>query len=478
MPNVFRNLPSVGELLESPPLKSLLNRVNHNVIVARVRHFLDDMQAQIRTVAAGVHVPAPAELALRIADWISADRGRIVLPVINATGVILHPRLGRAPLADEVIAEMAALTRGYASFGVDLASGGDSGFAGSPERQLQRLTGADSGAITNSLASAALVSLAALAGGREVVVARGQVTSIDEGLGVPDLFHQSGAQLREAGTANITRVEDYNAAITPQTAAILHVSASNFTVVGTAEHTPLSELCALARRRGLPIIDCLTEASIVNLSPYGIAGVPLLGESIACGADVTLCAGDGFVGGPPCGIIAGRRSYLERIGQHLLMSAFRADKLTLAAIRATLRLYEDQEAAERTIPVLSLLATPLENLRQRAERLAPQIAATGVAAVEIVACQSSITGHEVPGQSLPSIAISLCPKQATADQLAAALRTGIPAVIGAVQHGRVLLDLRSVMPREDLSLVKAVRALSRTDEPQSENEAIELVSPE
>jgi L-seryl-tRNA(Ser) seleniumtransferase len=197
----------------------------------------------------------------------------------------------------------------------------------------------------------------------------------------------------------------------------------------------------------------------------GISGVPRAGESGKAGADLTLLSGAGFIGGPPCGIILGRRQLVEKITKHPLLRAVRADKLTLAALGATLRLYEDPQVAERAIPVLSLIATPLENLRQRAERLAPQMAATGVVNVEIVAAQTYIAGHESPGQALPTFILALTPCEGTADQLAKALRTGTPAVVGRLHENRLLLDLRSVMPRDDLSLITALEA-QRPDKPE------------
>jgi L-seryl-tRNA(Ser) seleniumtransferase len=474
MPNVFRNLPSVGELLESPPLKSLIDRVNRNVVVGRVKQFLDDMQSQVRAAAAGMHVPAPAELALRIADWISTDRLPAIIPVINATGNIFHPQLGRAPLPDEAIAELAALTRGYASFNMNLATGGESNAVAAIERQLQRLTGAEAATVTCSLAGAAIVSLAATAVNREIIVARGEITAIDGESRLPDLFQTSGAKLCETGTANVTRIDDYAAAISPQTAAILQITASGFTVIGTTGRPPLDELVSLARRSRLPLIHCLTQASLLDPSPYGITNVSEVAKSVQSGADLTFFPGDGFIGGPPCGIVVGRQSLIETMEKLPLMPSVRAEKLTLAALGATLRLYEDRDVAERAIPVLSLLATPLENFRQRAERLAPQIAATGLATVEIVAATSYIAGHEVPGQLLPTIMLSLSPQQGTAEQLAEALRTGIPAVVGRVQNDRIILDLRSVMPRDDLSLVIAFNSLVCSPEKQPIAPAVEL----
>lgn len=469
MPNVLRNLPSVGELLESPPLKSLIDRLNRNTVVTGVRHFLDGMQSQIRTAAAP-YVPAPAELALRIAEWIGADRRPTILPVINATGIVLHRRLGGAPLAEEAIAELAALAQGYSSVEMDLGTLGEAEATAAVEQLLIRLTGAEAATVACSLSAAGLVSLAALAAGREVVVARGQVTAIDEGYRLPDLFAASGAILREAGTANETRVDDYAVAIGQHTSALLHLPANGFALVGTAAAAGLSELVGLARRRDLALMECLGAATLVDLSPYGIAGVPIVSDSVKAGADLTLLSGAGFVGGPPCGIILGRRGLVEKIAAHPLLRAVRADKLTLAALGATLRLYEDVQLAERAIPVLSLIATSLENLRQRAERLAPQIAATGVASVEVVASQAYLGGHEVPGQAVATMVLSLTPKEGTAEQLAKALRMGTPAVVGRVSESRLLLDMRSVMPRDDLPLITAIAAQQRSLDPAIESQ--------
>jgi L-seryl-tRNA(Ser) seleniumtransferase len=328
------------------------------------------------------------------------------------------------------------------------------------ERHLQRLTNAESASVTSSLASAAMVCLAATAANREVVVSRGEVTSIDGSSRLPELFQLSGARLSETGTANLTRIEDYAAALSPQTAAIMHVGASGFAVVGTAARPPSDELVSLARRNSLPLIHCLTQASLFDLAPYGIGDVPSLIGSVQGGADLTIFSGGGFIGGPPCGIIIGRRSLIEKIENHPLMQVVRAEKLTLAALGATLRLYDEKEVAERTIPVLSLLATPIENIRQRAERLAPQITATGLASVEILAGTSFVAGHEVPGQSLPTVMLALSAMQQSANELANALRTGTPAVVARVDGNRVIVDLRSVMPREDLSLVNAFTSLA------------------
>ncbi len=459
MASVLRNIPSVGELLESPPLKSLVNRVSRNVVVTGVRQFLDDMRTQVQSAAAGVHVPSATELAQKIADWIASEEQPALRPVVNATGVLLHTGLGRAPLAEEAIAAIGEIARGYASVEIDLSSGERSQRGLAVERRLMRLTGAEAAAVVNNNAGATLLALAALATGREVIVSRGQLIEIGGSYRLPEVMAASGAILREVGTTNKTRASDYAAAINDQTAALLRAHTSNYAIVGFTEETPLAELVALGRRHNLPVIDDIGSGALVDLSPYGVYGEPLASESIRAGADLVLFSGDKLLGGPQCGIVAGRRTLVQQVMKHPLMRALRVDKLTLAALAATLRLYEDPALAERSVPLLTLLATPLENLRHRAERLAPQIAASGLAAVEVVAGQAYVGGGSLPNQALATICLALSPNSGTVDALAAALRGGRPSVVGRIHEGRLLLDLRSVPPRDDERIVAAFDAL-------------------
>jgi L-seryl-tRNA(Ser) seleniumtransferase len=458
MSNVLRNIPSVGELLESPPLKALVDRVNRNTVVTGVRQFLDDMRTQVQNAAANVHMPAPAELAQRIADWIATDQQPTLVPVINATGILLHTGLGRAPLAEEAIEMMSAVARGYASVEIDLASGERSQRVQAVESLLTRLTGAEAATVVNNNAGATLITLAALAAGREVIVSRGQLIEIGGSYRLPEVMAASGALLREVGTTNKTRRSDYVGAIGDQTAALMRVHTSNYAVVGFSEEASLEELVSLARMRNLPLIDDIGSGALVDLSRYGVGGEPVASQSIRAGADLVLFSGDKLLGGPQCGIIVGRRSLVQMIMRHPLMRALRVDKLTLAALAATLRLYQDPELAERSIPLLSLLSTPLENLQQRAERLAPQLAAAGVASVEIVTGKTYVGGGSLPNQAISTVCLALSPTTGTVDQLAAALRSGTPAVIGRIHDSKLLLDLRSVPPRDDLGLVAAVEA--------------------
>ncbi len=458
MSNLLRGIPSVSELLESPPLKSLVQRVNRNVVVTGIRQFLDDMRVQVQTAAANAHVPVPAELAQRIADWIATDQKSAIVPVVNATGIILHSTLGGAPLADEAIQAIAATARGYANVEMDLKTGHTCQRLDAVEGLLVKLTGAEAVTVVNSHASAVWLALAALSRGREVVVSRGQLVEIDRSFRLPDIIAASGAVLREVGTINITRPADYAAAITHQTAALWRVHASNCELTGDCDQVALPELVAIGRKHDLPVIDDVGSGGLIDFSRYGVQGELLVSTSIRGGADLVLFSGDKLLGGPQCGLIAGRRALIQTIASHPLMRALEIDKSTLAALAATLQLYQNLELAERAVPVVSLLATSLDNLRQRAERLAPQLAAVGVATVEVQARQSHVLGTSLATQAVPTICLALTPKARTAEQFAAALRSGAPAVVGCIHESKLLLDLRSVQPRDDIQLVAALEA--------------------
>ena len=476
MSSVLRNIPSVGELLESAPLKSLVARVNRSVVVSGVRRFLDDLRTQAQSAAATVHVPSAGELAQRIADWIATEAQPSLRPVINATGIVLHPHLGRVPLAEEAITAMAAASRGYANVDLDLACGERTQRTLAVERLLMRLCGAEAATVVNNNAAATLVTLAALARGREVIVSRGQLAEIGGDYRLPEIVAASGAILCEVGTTNATRIGDFAAAITPQTAALLRVRPTNFEVIGGTDEVSLAELVMLGRKHGLPVIDDLGNGALVDLACYGIRGEPIVGDSIRAGADLVHFSGDKLLGGPQCGIVVGRRALVEQLDRHPLLRTLRVDKLTLAALAATLQLYQDPDLAERSIPVLTLLAAPLENLQHRAERLAPQLAATGVATVAIVTGHAYLSGDPLPNQSIPTVSLALKPVGGSAEALAAALRCGKPAVVGRLEVDQVLLDLRSVQPRDDAQLVAALAALRR-EKPAESTETPQLPPP-
>lgn len=467
MPNPLRNIPSVNELLERPELHGLVERVSHNVVVNGIRTFLDDFRKEIHT-ATEAPIPNPSELAGRIADWIIKGERPSLRPVINATGILLHTGLGRAPWPQEAIEAAAQIAGGYASVEVELASGERSQRVAAVERLLKHLTGAEAACVVNNNAAATLLSLAALATDREVVVSRGELVEIGGSFRLPDVMSSSGARLREVGTTNKTRISDYEAAINEQTAALLRVHTSNFRIVGFTTQPALDELVTLGRRRGVPIIDDIGSGALIDFAQYGVTDEPLAAESISSGADVVLFSGDKLLGGPQCGIIVGRKKYLQRIAKHPLMRAMRLDKAILAGLAATLRLYRDPGTAQQRVPLLAMLGTSDENLRNRANRMAPQLAASSaIGAAEPLADVTYLGGGSVPTQEISTWCVALTPSKGSVDELAGLLRTGEQPVFGRVQHDRLWFDLRTVLPHEDSLLIEAVQALTEPAEAAS-----------
>lgn len=461
MSNVLRRIPSVTELLESKPLKPLVERLSHNVVVTSVRGFLEDFRDDLRESTADGELPDVSELAERIAKRILIGETPKLRPVINATGILLHTGLGRAPLAEQAIEELVQVARDYASVELDLATGQRSQRIEAVEGLLRELTGADAVAVVNNNAGATMLVLAALAGGREVIVSRGQLIEIGGSYRLPDVMATSGAVLKEVGTTNKTHLYDYENAIGEQTAALMRAHTSNFVVLGFTAEVSIADLVKLGRKHDLPVIDDIGSGALHDFTRYGVSHEPVARQSIEAGADVVLFSGDKLLGGPQCGIIVGRRACIQKITKHPMMRALRVDKLTLAALAATLRLHRDPQKAENHIPLMQLLTTPVENLKNRAERLAPQLAACeAVASAEPVEDSAYLGGGSVPYQRLATWCIALQPAHGTLDRLAADLRSGTPSIVGRISNERLLIDLRSVMPRQDQQIVEAVTNLS------------------
>lgn len=459
--NLLRNIPSVGELLDTPTLRTLVDRVSHNVVVSGVRSVLDELRGEVQAAASTGTLPAVGDLAERIARRVLQGESPALRPVVNATGILLHTGLGRAPLSTAALEAMLAVGRDYASVELDLASGQRSQRSTAVEGLLKELTGAEAAAVVNNCAGATLLTLAAVAAGREVIVSRGELIEIGGSYRLPDVMQASGAVLREVGTTNKTRQADYRAACGPQTGALLLAHPSNFRVVGFTEQTSLAELVSLGRELSLPVIHDIGSGALIDFAEFGCAGEPLAAESVRAGADLVLFSGDKLLGGPQCGVIAGRRQWVERIVKHPLARALRVDKLTLAALAATLKAYRDPERAKQEIPLLQLVGANADNLRQRAQRLAPQMQATAaIATAEAVEETTYLGGGSLPTQQLATWCVALRPAHGSVDRLALALRSGEISVVGRVQKDRLLLDLRSVFPRQDLALVEAVQALT------------------
>ncbi|NQU25118.1 MAG: L-seryl-tRNA(Sec) selenium transferase, partial [Candidatus Nealsonbacteria bacterium] len=378
----------------------------------------------------------------------------------------------RSPLAEEAIEAIGDVARDYASVEIDLNTGKRSQRNVAVQRLLRELTGAEAALVVNNNAGATMLTLAAMATGREVIVSRGQLIEIGGSFRLPEVMASSGATLREVGATNKTHLRDYANAINDNTAAIMLVHPSNFVVVGFSSEVELEELVELGHRHKLPVIHDIGSGALIDFAQFGFHGEPVASQSIKAGADVALFSGDKLVGGPQCGIIVGRRKWVDRIAKHPMARALRVDKMTFAGLAATLRLYRDPEKARLAVPLLHLLTTSMENLRNRAERLAPQMAAAGaIEQAEPIEDVTFLGGGSIPAQKLGTWCIALKPTGMNVDQLAAALRLGTSPVIGRVQQDRLLLDLRSVIPRQDAALVDAVDAIGKEKEENEEEYA-------
>ncbi|MGM0485524.1 MAG: L-seryl-tRNA(Sec) selenium transferase [Planctomycetota bacterium] len=479
MPNPLRRIPSVNELLESPPLRHLVDRASHGVVVSGIREFLSDLRSEIQSTAADGKLPSPSELAERIARWIVHGEQPTLRPAVNATGILLHTGLGRAPLAEPAISAMVDVTRNYASVELDLATGTRSSRCVAVEPLLQKLTGCEAATVVNNNAGATLLTLAALTGGRDVLVSRGQLVEIGGSYRLPEVMKTSGSQLKEVGTTNKTRISDYEEAITFETAALMRVHASNFVIQGFSEQASLHDLVALAKQRDLLMIDDIGSGALWDCERYGISGEPRPQDSVRAGADIVLFSGDKLLGGPQCGIILGKQHLVHQISKHPLARALRVDKITLAGLAATLQLYKDPEQLEQTLPLLTLLGTPLDNLKNRAERLAPQLAdAAVIATADPIEETAYLGGGSMPNQHIPTWCVALKPETENVDSLATRLRNGLPPVCGRVQNDALLLDLRTVFPRQDGQIVQALRALSAEKAEKAESTETDSDSPD
>jgi L-seryl-tRNA(Ser) seleniumtransferase len=428
----LRELPSVDELARG---------ADDPLAVAAAREVLARAREEIAT---GVD---PGDLAARLRDQLGAARRPRLRRVLNATGVIVHTNLGRAPLAPAALERVREVAGGYSNLEYDLGAGTRGSRQDHVAGSLRRLTGAEAALVVNNNAAAVLLALAALAEGREVIVSRGELIEIGDGFRIPEVLARSGARLREVGTTNRTRAADYEAAIGPETALLLRVHQSNFRLVGFTEAPRLQDLARVAERHGLPLVDDLGSGALSPSNTVLLGDEPTARESLGGGASLVCFSGDKLLGGPQAGIVLGRGELVERLRRHPLQRALRADKLTLAALEATLALYLEPERARREVPVLRMVEEPREAVQARAERLAELV---GGDVEETVA---RVGGGALPLAELPSFAC------AVAEEFAAPLRTGEPAVVGIVRDGRLLLDCRTLTESEADEVAALVRAL-------------------
>jgi L-seryl-tRNA(Ser) seleniumtransferase len=422
----LRDLPSVDELartVDDPLAVDAARRV-----LARARE----------AIGAGT---SPGDLAALLRAELRAARAPRLRRVLNATGVLVHTNLGRAPLAAQALERVVEAARGYSNLEYDLADGRRGSRQDHVTETLRRLTGAEAALVVNNNAAAVLLALAALAEGREVVVSRGELIEIGDGFRIPDVLVRSGARLREVGTTNRTRAVDYERAVGPETGALLRVHQSNFRVVGFTQQPTVAELAEVAGRHGLPLVDDLGSGVLVALE-----GEPSARDSLAAGADLVCFSGDKLLGGPQAGVVVGRAELVERLRRHPLQRAVRADKLTLAALEGTLALYLDPARAAREVPVLRMLGEPAESVRARAARLAEAVGG------EVEETVARVGGGALPLAEIPSFGC------AVEEELAAPLRDGEPPVVGIVRDGRLLLDCRTLGDAEVGEVAAAVAA--------------------
>ncbi len=445
----LRKLPSVDELLRSEIFAPSVKEYGRELAVEAAREAIDKAR---RKILAGGNCPPLEEIAEEAIAILAEKFAPSLIPVINATGVIIHTNLGRAPLSAEAREAMEAVARGYCNLEFDLEQGRRGSRYVHAEALLTKLTGAEAALVVNNNAGAVLLILSALARGREVIISRSQLVEIGGGFRIPDVMRQSGAILVEVGTTNRTYLRDYEEAITENTALILRAHRSNFRLTGFIHDVPLQELAELAHRHGLYLMDDLGSGALLDTSRYGLSHEPMVQESLAAGADVVCFSGDKLLGGPQAGIIVGKREIIERLKKFPLTRALRVDKITLAGLQATLLHYLKGEA-EQKIPVWRMISAEPAELRRRAQRWARRLRQAGIKA-QVIEGRSAIGGGSLPGETLPTWLLAL--QLPSPDAIARALRRYNPPIVARIEEDLLLFDPRTVFPEEEETLLRGI----------------------
>ena len=462
--DLLRQIPSVDELLNQPRLAALAQRIDRELLVEIARAVLAEVRARITEEGTTAVVALDSSaLEKQIAAMVERALASSLQPVINATGVILHTNLGRAPLSAAAAEEIRHSATSYSNLEYEMEAGARGKRDMHVAQLLERLTGAEAAIVVNNCAAAVLLVLAALAKGGEVIVSRGELIEIGDGFRIPEIMEQSGAVLREVGTTNRTRVGDYENAIHDNTRLLLRVHPSNFTITGFAEKPSMEELVSLGQRSGLPLVEDLGSGCLIDLSGAGISE-PTVRQSVDAGVSIVMFSGDKLLGGPQAGIIAGKKELVGRVRRHPLFRALRVDKLTYAALAATLGVY--LRGAVDEIPALRMIRVSVEEMKRRAQNflreLTPELP-LGEVELEITDGSSLAGGGSTPAQSLPTKLIRIASARYSAAQLEQRLRrtpAGVP-VIARVEDDRLILDLRTVFTEQEPALLKTVAAALR-----------------
>jgi L-seryl-tRNA(Ser) seleniumtransferase len=461
---LYRKLPSVDELTKS--LTDLVQREGAPAVAEAARDVLGRLRDEI---AGGRMSASGADLALEglrdaVARQLLRSLQYSLTPVINATGVVLHTNLGRAPMPTAALERISRIGGGYTNLEFDVASGGRGKRDVHADRLFAKLLsqGRDvSTVVVNNCAAAVLLALNSLAEGGEVIVSRGELVEIGGGFRVPEVMAKAGAVLREVGTTNRTRIADYERAITEKTRVLLRVHRSNFEMVGFTEQPDLAELVALGRKHKIPVIEDLGNGALIDLRTLGVSGESGVSESLRAGVDVLAYSGDKLLGGPQAGMLSGRPEAITRIRSNPLFRALRVDKLTYAALEATLMAYLKQD--HNAIPTLRMLRLPVEEIRTRAEAVKSRIESEKAVAlkIQIISGESVIGGGTAPSAKLPTALLAITHESANADALAARLRAVEPPIVARIEEGRVLVDLRTVFPEQDEVITQALTRISQ-----------------
>ncbi|GAB4388743.1 MAG: L-seryl-tRNA(Sec) selenium transferase [Thermodesulfovibrionales bacterium] len=454
---LLKSLPSVDEVLKSPHGRQWLERFPRRYVTEAVRQAIESRRRLILSGAPAE--PSAEEMAPEVEAALRRLSSLSLRPVINATGIVVHTNLGRSALSERALENVVAVARGYSNLEYDLASGGRGKRYSHIKRLLREVTGAEDGVAVNNNAGAVLLVLNTLARGREVIVSRGELVEIGGSFRVPDVMAASGAVLREVGTTNKTHLFDYENAVDENTALILKVHRSNYRITGFTEEVPAAALAALGRERGVPVMYDLGSGCLVDLRRHGIYGEPSVQEVVKSGPDVITFSGDKLLGGPQAGVIVGREDIIERVQKNPVTRALRIDKLTLAALEATLMEYIDEEEAAARIPTLRMLLEEPGSVRKRARRIARAVSSRVKAArVDVVEDQSLSGGGALPEVALRTYAVAIRPDGLSAGRLEERLRKGSPPVIARIRDDALLLDARTVADREIKPLAACVAA--------------------
>lgn len=458
---LLRTLPAIDKLLATPQLTELAKFQPHQLIVEAAQRIVDDLRGQLLDEAA----PLPGLELETVAGQVTALVSELSKPslrrVINVTGTLLHTNLGRAPLCQDALNAITDISQGYSNLEYDLEAGQRGKRFMHVEELICRLTGGEAATVVNNNAGAVMLALAALAGGHSALVSRGELIEIGGSFRIPDIMAASGVKLVEVGTTNKTHLDDYRDTISKQTALILKVHTSNYRILGFTETVSSEALAELAREHDIPVLEDLGSGLLIDLNAYGLPKEPTVREALKTGIDLVTFSGDKLLGGPQAGIIVGNKDVIDKVRKHPMARALRSDKLSLAALEATLRLYLDPQKALQQIPTLRMLSLPVEELQRRCEKLLPQLLTHlgDQADCSIIETTATVGGGALPLAELPGCVIALAPKQISLNELTTRLRSCETAVVGRIQDDRFLIDPRTLNQEDEDLLLKALKQI-------------------